>query len=92
MTTDSPDLFPTQVRHPWRTTLRTVLVAVLALLPVLPDLADAADVDHLPVVASILTVTAAITRIMAHPAVNRWLLIFVPWLAAEPYIAKHRKE
>lgn len=92
MTTDSPDLFPTQVRHPWRTTLRTVLVAILALLPVLPALADAADVDHLPVVASILTVTAAITRVMALPAVSRWLDTFIPWLAAEPYTGQHRKE
>lgn len=75
---------PTQVAHPWRSTLRTVIVAALALLPILPSIVDAAGIGEVPVVASVLSVTAAITRIMAIPAVEAWMQKFLPALAAQP--------
>lgn len=75
---------PTQVAHPWRSTLRTVTVAALALLPILPSIVDAAGIGEVPVVAAVLSVTAAITRVMAIPAVEDWLQKFIPALAAQP--------
>jgi hypothetical protein len=67
----------TQTKHPWRATARTALAfiggAALA-APMLytavtnqsPELATGAG-------ATALTVSAAITRIMANPFVNEWL-------------------
>jgi hypothetical protein len=75
---------PTQTRHPWRATLRTVLAAGLALLPLLPTIADVAHVQAVPIVAGVLVVAGAITRILAAPGVDRWVRRWVPWLAASP--------
>jgi hypothetical protein len=74
----------TQTRHPWRATARTVLAAGLALLPLLPTIAATAHVDTVPVVATVLVVAGAITRMLAHPAVDGWLRRFAPWLASSP--------
>lgn len=64
---------PTQVRHPWKATIRVVIVAALALLPALPDLADATDIDEIPLVVSVLTITAMLQRVIALPEVDRLL-------------------
>ena len=64
---------PTQVRHPWKATIRMVLVAALALLPALPDLADATNIDEIPLVVSVLTVAAMLQRVIAIPEVDRAL-------------------
>jgi len=51
----------------------------------LPLLVDAAGLDETaPVVAGVPAVAAAITRILALPAVEDFLEKFIPWLAAEP--------
>lgn len=63
----------TQVQFPWRATLRTVLVAALAILPLLPDIAKSADIHTVPAVVSVLTVAAAIQRIITTPVVDHWL-------------------
>jgi len=68
---------PTQVRRPWRSTVRAVVVAVLALIPLLPDIAEALGIETIPVVASILTVVAAVQRVLALPAVDHWLSTYV---------------
>jgi len=83
---------PTQVRRPWRSTIRTTLAALLALLPLLPTIADAADVDTVPTVAAVLGVTGAISRVLAAPGVETWLRRFLPPLAADPDTGKHEKE
>lgn len=75
----------TQVRRPWRSTLRTLVQVVLGLAPMLPLLVDASGVDDtLPAVAGALAISGAITRVMALPAVEVFLQRFVPWLAASP--------
>jgi hypothetical protein len=66
-------LAPTQTRHPWRATVRTVIAVVVSLASLLPYVAAQADVDAVPAVAQVLVVAAAITRIMAIPGVNEWL-------------------
>lgn len=74
---------PTQVRHPWRATVRTVFAAVVALLSLLPTIALVGHVDTVAWVSQLLAVAAAITRVLALPGVNDWLRRFVPWLAAD---------
>lgn len=86
---------PTVVRHPWRATVRTTLVALVALLPLLPDIAAAAHIDTLPATVAVLAVAAAIQRVLAIPGVETWLRTWTRGLSAEPPTedtAKHRKE
>lgn len=78
------------------------MVAALAILPVLPEIARAADIETIPIVVSILSVSAAIQRVIAVPAVDRWLKNNLRSLSAAPrdsaesaaldYVGKHRKE
>lgn len=69
---------PTQVDRPWRSTARAVAIVGLALLPALPEIADTANIDTVPFVASVLTIAAALQRIITIPAVDallaRWHL------------------
>ena len=80
-----PTPVPTQVRRPWRSTVRTVFQSIVGLASMwgLIVVALGLDADWKWVAAS-LTVSAAITRLMALPAVEVWLASFVPFLAAEP--------
>ena len=76
---------PTQVRRPWRSTARTVFQAVVGFAAMWGLVVGALEVDGtLPWVTASLAVTGAITRVMALPAVEKWLASFVPFLAAEP--------
>lgn len=76
---------PTQVRRPWRSTIRTVVQVVLGVAPLLPAIVGASGVDDsLPAVAAALALSAGITRVMGLPAVEGFLQRFVPWLAASP--------
>lgn len=83
---------PSQVRRPWRTTVRTVLAATAGLVPLLPDIARELDVDTVPAVASVLAIIAAMTRIFAIPEVDAWMDRWVPWLAADPMTALEMEE
>jgi hypothetical protein len=68
---------PTQTRHPWRTTARTVIQAGVAIAAGLPVLYAAASQHNTAEatggVAVVLGVAAAVTRVMASPTVDRWL-------------------
>lgn len=75
---------PTQSRYPWRAVARTVLQAAIALASLLPVIAVAGDVSTKAGVVQVLAVCAAVTRIMALPAVNDFLRQFAPWLATDP--------
>lgn len=75
---------PTQARHPWRATGRTIAAALIALLPLLPAIVDALGVAAVPWVMGGLGVIAGVTRVLAMPAVNDWVSDYLPWLAAEP--------
>lgn len=75
---------PTQLRRPWRATLRTAFQAIVALATLAPFLAGGiyqAD-DYPVVVGQVLAVSAAVTRVMALPQVEDFLRRFLPFLAA----------
>ncbi len=76
---------PTQVRKPWRATLRTAFAAIVALAAMAPVLVEAAGLDpgKLPWLAGVLAGCAGVTRVLALPGVETWLRRFVPWLAAD---------
>jgi hypothetical protein len=77
-------LGPTQTRHPWRATVRTIFAAGVALLTLLPVIAATAGVDTVPAIAQVLVVAGAVTRVLALPGVERFLELYIPWLAASP--------
>jgi hypothetical protein len=64
---------PTQVRHPWRATVRTAIAAITSAALLVPLVAHELGGESVPWVAAIIGVAAAITRVMAIPAVNEWL-------------------
>lgn len=75
----------TQSTHPWRAVVRTIFAAVVAFAALAPALYTAATngdpAEATGVVAGILAVAAAITRILALPGVERFLRRFLPFLA-----------
>lgn len=75
---------PTQVRHPWRATARTVFAGVIALASLLPTIALVAHVETVPLVAQTLTVLATVTRVLAIPGVDAWMRQYVSFLATSP--------
>jgi hypothetical protein len=76
-----PPPVPTQIRHPWRATARTIVAAVVGALALVPIIATTAKLDTIPLVAGAVAVTGAVTRVLAIPAVDGWLHDFLPWLA-----------
>jgi hypothetical protein len=85
-TTVAVTVQPTQVRRPWRATVRTAFQFVLALALVLPFVVEATGLDPevYPWLGVILAVGAGITRVMAVPQVEAFLRRFLPFLAAAP--------
>ena len=81
---DANPLGTTQSRHPWRATIRTVFAAGVALLTLLPVIAATAGVDTVPAIAQVLVVAGAVTRVLALPDVERFMELYIPWLAASP--------
>lgn len=77
---------PTQVRRPWRSTVRSLFQMAVALATLLPFIAAGVytDGDAPAVVVQVLVVAGAITRCMALPQVERFLADFIPFLAAAP--------
>lgn len=79
---------PTQVRRPWRSTIRTVFQATVAGAAAAP-LVYAAATQESPELATgaagtLLVVAGGVTRVMALPVVEQFLRKFVPFLAAAP--------
>jgi len=75
----------TQVRRPWRSTVRTVFQLVVGLAPMVPVIVQASGVEQASAgVAGALAISGGITRVMALPQVEAFLQRFVPWLAASP--------
>ena len=76
----------TQGAHPWRATFRTVLVALIALAAT-AEVIYAAIAQGDPGAATggaavALGIAGALTRVLAVPAVDAFLVRFVPWLSA----------
>lgn len=85
---------PTQVKRPWRATVRTVFQFVVALASLLPFVVAGVytDADAAPaVIGQVLAVAAAVTRVMAVPQVEDFLRRFAPFLAAEPPVHSARR-
>lgn len=79
---------PTQVRRPWRATVRTLFQATIAAAAASPIVYQAATTES-PELATgaagtFLAVAAAVTRVMALPVVEQFIRRFVPFLAAAP--------
>ncbi len=74
----------TQLRHPWRATLRTVAAGIVALAPVTGEIMAGAHLNTTAVGGQIIGYAAATTRILAIPAVDNWLREYLPWLATSP--------
>lgn len=73
-----------QTRHPWRATARTTIAALWGLIPVLPYIATSARIETVPAIASVLAVTAAVTRVASDPRIEAYIETYIPWLAADP--------
>lgn len=82
---------PTQVRRPWRSTVRTVFQALVALAAMWAFVVEALGLPDWAWVGASLAVAAGITRVMALPAVEVFLRRFVPWLAAAPSPASRQR-
>lgn len=67
----------TQVRHPWRASLRTWVVTFITLLPSIPLILHEFGVESMGWAIFISTGAAALTRVIAIPAVN---LKLTQWL------------
>lgn len=86
---DAPPLqvTPTQVRRPWRATVRTVFQALVALATLLPFIVSGVYQDstaYPAVVVQVLAVSGALSRVMALPQVEAFLRLFLPFLSAAP--------
>ncbi len=81
---------PTQVKRPWRATLRTAFQAFVAFAGLAPLIAAGIeestgyDLDGVPFVVTALLLCAAFTRVMTLQAVEAFLQTFVPFLSAAP--------
>lgn len=77
-------LAPTQIRKPWRSTMRTVFQALVALAVLFPILVQTAGLDpeSAPWLVLPLAIAAAVARIMALPQVEVFLRRFLPFLSA----------
>ena len=79
---------PTQVRRPWRATVRTIFAAIVGVAPILPMAYQAATQQDPALatgwVGTGLAIAGGITRVMAMASVNEFFKKFVPFLAPEP--------
>lgn len=75
---------PTQVRRPWRATVRTGVQALLAFATLVPFLVGGIyeDGDYPAIVAQVVAVSAGVSRVMALPQVDEFLRRFAPFLSA----------
>lgn len=75
----------TQVRRPWRSTVRTAFQVFVGLAPMVPAIVHASGLNEAaPPVAGAIAISSGVTRIMALPGVESFLQRWVPWLAATP--------
>lgn len=65
---------PSQSRHPWRATARTVIQGALGIAAAVPVVAQGLSLGtSVGAVATALAVSAVVTRVMALPEVNALL-------------------
>lgn len=64
---------PTQAKHPWRATARTILALGVSSAIFLPQIVDASGVDQTGWIAGLLAGAGLVTRLMAIPEINQLL-------------------
>jgi hypothetical protein len=74
----------TQSRHPWRATLRTAAAWLVGASPALAEYLAGLHVGGPAIFGQTLAFGAAVTRFLARPDVERWLAVYLPWLAPVP--------
>lgn len=74
----------TQARYPWRATLRTAAAWLVGASPMLAEYLAGLHPGGPAVVGQTLAVGLAVTRFLARPDVERWLHVYLPWLAPVP--------
>ena len=73
---------PTQVQHSSRAVTRTIFQALVGFTAMWAVIVEALGLDStLPWVAASLAVTGGITKVMNLPAVENWLVKYLPFLA-----------
>lgn len=82
---------PTQVENSWRATIRTAFAVIVSLLTLIPTVLATTDLDVTVLGAQVLGVTAAVTKVLALPGVNKFIEDFLPFLAAQPSAGRHAK-
>jgi hypothetical protein len=75
---------PTQVRHPRRTSWRTLVQVSLGVLSILPWIIAGYHLDKTVLGAQIIAVSTATARVMALPEVNAFIERWASWLAPAP--------
>ena len=81
----TPSPVATQVQHPWRAIVRTVVQLLVGLAAALPVFLDSSGIPETTAgVGVALAVAAVVTRVMANPSVESLLAMFAPWLTAAP--------
>lgn len=75
---------PTQVQHPNRTAWRTAVQVGIAVLTTVPYVVADLDVPVEGVLAQVVGVAAAVSRVMAIPQVAKVIREHLPWLAPAP--------
>lgn len=85
--TNLPAPVPTQVKQPWRATVRTLFAALVAVASMAPLIYSAATTHNADQAtgwaAGALGIAAAVTRILALPSVEVFLQAYVPFLSAD---------
>ena len=75
----------TQTAYPWRAVARTVVAFLIAILPsIAAALADASAETQSGALLAGAGIAAAITKGLAHPAVDAILKKYIPALATAP--------
>lgn len=77
-----PPQVPTQVRHPWRSAIRTGFQVLLGVVSVVPFIVADVDVPTEGWLAQVVAVAMAASRIMNIPQVARLIERHFPGLSA----------
>lgn len=80
--TPTPPPVPTQVRHPWRSTIRTGFQVLIGVISVVPFIVAGIDVPTEGWLAQVIAVAMAASRIMNIPQVSKLIERHFPGLSA----------
>jgi hypothetical protein len=76
----------TQAKHPGRAALRTAFAWLVGASPLLAEYLAGLHPGGPAILGQTLAFGTAVTRFLARPDVERWLAVYLPWLAPAPPI------